>query len=127
MGQDSCNLSQTKPKILVGYYPAYKLNLAPSVDFDINPSIDYLNYIAFGPNDLVNNAENNNTGGDPFKIFNNQVYKFNQLSNYRDNFIKFFNKQPQDPEQGWYNLSSTQNTKFINELVSIVTTNSFDG
>ncbi|CAG8476262.1 25217_t:CDS:10 [Cetraspora pellucida] len=146
MGQNSCNLSPTKPKILVGYYPAYKLNLAPGVDFDINPSIDYLNYIAFGPSDLVNNAENNNTGGDPFKNFNSQSYKFNQLSNYRsskdlkfkiilsillptdrDNLIKFFNKQSQDPENGWYNSSSTQNTKFINELVNIVTTNSFDG
>ncbi|CAG8809617.1 23466_t:CDS:2, partial [Cetraspora pellucida] len=77
MGQDSCNLSPTKPKILVGYDPAYKLNLTPGVDFDINPSIDYLNYI--------------------------------------------------DPMHGWYNPNSTQNTKFINELVSIVTTNIFDG
>ncbi|CAG8852279.1 30244_t:CDS:2, partial [Racocetra persica] len=81
MSQDSCNLSPTKPKILVGYYPAYKLNnLKPEIDFNISSSIDYLNFIAFGPNDLVNNGANLIDGGDPFVLFREQFSKFNQLS-----------------------------------------------
>ncbi|CAG8650416.1 23761_t:CDS:2, partial [Racocetra persica] len=81
---DSCHLSPTKPKILVEYYPAYKLNnLKPGINFNISSSIDYLNYIAYGPNDLVNNAANNDAGGDPLKFFNSS--KFNELSNYKAN------------------------------------------
>ncbi|CAG8812940.1 2059_t:CDS:2, partial [Cetraspora pellucida] len=65
MSQDSCHLSPTKPNKLIGYYPAYKLNLKLGAEFTISPSIDYLNFIAFGQNDLVNNGRNNNSGGDP--------------------------------------------------------------
>ncbi|CAG8743349.1 5140_t:CDS:2, partial [Cetraspora pellucida] len=146
LSQDSCHLSPTRPKILVGYYPAYKLYLTPGVDFDISPSIDYLIYIAFGPNDLVNNGANLNAGGDPLKIFNSQYSKFYELLNYKtkntlkfkiilsvqlptdgNNLTKFFNKQPLDPIQGWYKPTSTQNTKLIYDLMSTVNNFNFDG
>ncbi|CAG8828837.1 8802_t:CDS:2, partial [Racocetra persica] len=133
------------PKILVGYYPAYKLNLTPGVDFDISPSIDYLNFIAFGPNDLVNNGRNNTPGGDPLAVFNRQSSKLSQLKDYKsrnnltfkiilsvllptdwNNLTGFFNLN----NRGYrYDPSSRQNSKFVNDLVSIVNTgtNGFDG
>ncbi|CAG8831368.1 6547_t:CDS:2, partial [Cetraspora pellucida] len=84
MSQDSCHLSPTKPNKLIGYYPAYKLdNINLGKDFNISSSIDYLNYVAFGPNDLVNNGKNNNSGGDPLLFYNNQSSKFNDLLNYK--------------------------------------------
>ncbi|CAG8760880.1 21860_t:CDS:10, partial [Gigaspora margarita] len=83
LGQDPCHLSPTKPpKIIIEYYPAYKLNLKPGIDFNISPSINYLNYIAFGPNDLVNNGNNQN--GLP-TLLNNQFVRFNELKAYRTN------------------------------------------
>ncbi|KAF0532142.1 hypothetical protein F8M41_011420 [Gigaspora margarita] len=83
LGQDPCHLSPTKPpKIIIGYYPAYKLNLRPGIDFNISPSINYLNYIAFSPNDLVNNGNNQN--GLP-TLLNNQFVRFNELKAYRTN------------------------------------------
>ncbi|CAG8504499.1 12027_t:CDS:2 [Cetraspora pellucida] len=127
--------------MLVGYYPAYKLNLKPGVDFIISSSIDYLNFIAFGPNDLVNNGRNNNSGGDPLVFFNNQSSKFNDLLIYKlkdnlkfkiilsvllptdvNNLNSFFNLN-----NSVYYPNSTQNSKFISDLVSIVTINGFDG
>ncbi|CAG8833007.1 14019_t:CDS:2, partial [Racocetra persica] len=143
LSQDSCHLSPIKPNKLIGYYPAYKLNLTPGVDFNVSTSIDYLNFIAFGPNDLVNNARNNLSGGDPFAFFNRQSSKFSQLKDYktknnltfkiilsvllptdRNNLTGFFNLN-----NSVYNPNSYQNLKFVNDLVSIVTTgtNGFDG
>ncbi|CAG8773301.1 23896_t:CDS:2, partial [Dentiscutata erythropus] len=86
LSQDSCHLLPTKPKTIIGYYLAYKPNnLIPDTDFDISPSINYLNYIAFGLNDLVNN--NNSTYNDfgklSYKIFTEQFSKFNELSSYK--------------------------------------------
>ncbi|CAG8459869.1 15232_t:CDS:2 [Cetraspora pellucida] len=146
LSQDSCHLSPTRPKVLVGYYPAYKLNLTLGVDFDISSSIDYLNYVAFGPNDLVNNGANLNIGGDPMVFFNSQSSKLYKLLSYKaknslnfklilsillptdgNNLTKFFNKQPLDPIQGWYNPNSTQNTKFIGDLITVVNSFNFDG
>ncbi|CAG8459848.1 15231_t:CDS:2 [Cetraspora pellucida] len=118
--------------------------------------------IAFGPNDLVNNAKNNDTGGDPFKFFNNQSSKFYELLNYKqqnspnfkiilsvllptdgNNLTKFFNlnlnqSQVQNitingiqhdivSRQSLYESNSTQNMKFIDELVYIVTYFNLDG
>ncbi|CAG8813261.1 14978_t:CDS:2, partial [Racocetra persica] len=137
LSQDSCHLSPIKPNKLIGYYPAYKLNLTPGVDFDISPSIDYLNFIAFGPNDLVNNTRN----GDPIAVFNRQSSKLSQLKNYKsrnnltfkiilsvmlptdwNDLTGFFNLN------NWtYNPNSAQNSKFVNDLVSIVNTQGFDG
>ncbi|CAG8817801.1 23217_t:CDS:2, partial [Racocetra persica] len=143
LSQDSCHLSPTSPKILVGYYPAYKLNLTPGVDFDISSSIDYLNYIAFSPNDLVDNGRNNTPGGDPLVFFNRQSSKISQLKEYKrrknltfkiilsvllptdwNNLAGFFNMNPNN----WiYDPSSRQNSKFVNDLVRIVNTQGFDG
>ncbi|CAG8592507.1 7810_t:CDS:2, partial [Dentiscutata erythropus] len=86
LSQDSCHLSPTKPKTIIGYYPAYSPNnLKPGIDFDINLSINHLNYIAFGPNDLVNNGNNTNPGGDPYAIMSrqSQFSKLNDLKNYK--------------------------------------------
>ncbi|CAG8714966.1 14659_t:CDS:2 [Cetraspora pellucida] len=140
LSQDICNLSPTKPNKLIGYYPAYKLNSKPGVDFNISPSINYLNYIAFGPNDLVYNGAD----GGPSKFFDTS--KFSELSNYirnnspkpkiilsvllptdGNNLTQFFNKQSGDPDQGWYNPNSTQNKKFIEDLITIVKKFNFDG
>ncbi|CAG8710625.1 7271_t:CDS:2, partial [Dentiscutata heterogama] len=82
LSQDSCVSPPTKPIKLVGYYPAYKPNnLKPGKDFNISTSLDYLNYVAYGPNDLVNNVNNINSGGDPVSIFGklNHYSKLNDL------------------------------------------------
>ncbi|CAG8710939.1 15600_t:CDS:2, partial [Racocetra persica] len=120
MSQDSCNLSPTKPKILVGYYPAYKHYSTPELDFNVSSSINYLNFIAFGPNDLVNNGANPNVDGDPFVFFQIQFSKFSQLLNYKtrnnlkfkNNLTKIFNKQSNDLNQDGVRL-----TDFIYVLI----------
>ncbi|KAF0532143.1 hypothetical protein F8M41_011421 [Gigaspora margarita] len=82
LGQDPCHLQPAKPKRIIGYYPAYKLNLKPGIDFNISPSINYLNYIAFGPNDLVNNGNNQNG---VTTLLNNQFSRLNELKLYKTN------------------------------------------
>ncbi|CAG8767127.1 14584_t:CDS:2, partial [Cetraspora pellucida] len=145
MSQDSCHLSPTKPNKLIGHYPAYKLNLKSGADFNISPSIDYLNFIAFGQNDLVNNGQNNNNGGDPLVFYNNQSSKFNDLLNYKktnnlqfkiilsvllptnvNNLNSFFNLVNISNNLVYYS-NIAQNSKFISDLVSIVATFGFDG
>ncbi|CAG8461727.1 25917_t:CDS:2, partial [Gigaspora margarita] len=87
LGQDPCHLPPTKPPKIIGYYPAYKLNLRPGIDFNISPSIDYLNYIAFSPNDLVNNGSNSNI---PFILLTNQFDRIDELRNYKNKYnLKF--------------------------------------
>ncbi|KAF0532144.1 glycoside hydrolase family 18 protein [Gigaspora margarita] len=88
LGQDLCYLQPTKPpRKIIGYYPAYKLNLRPGIDFNISPSIDYLNYIAFGPNDLVNNGSNLNN---PFILLAYQNDRIDELKTYKkNNKLKF--------------------------------------
>ncbi|CAG8459888.1 15233_t:CDS:2 [Cetraspora pellucida] len=140
LSQDSCQLSPTKPNKLIGYYPAYRLNLTPGANLTISPSIDYLNFIAFDQNDLVNNSRN---GGNPSSIFSRQSSKYYDLLNYRtknnlqfkmilsvllptdeNNLISFFNI---NPNSSTYNPSSNPNSRFVNDLISIVNTNGFDG
>ncbi|CAG8823303.1 20906_t:CDS:2, partial [Dentiscutata erythropus] len=150
LSQDSCVSPPTRPpNKLVGYYPAYKYNsLKPGRDFNISPSIDYLYFVAYGPNDLVNNSV---AGGDPVTLFNSQYSKFNDLLAYRSsnpllkfklilsvllptdtiNLVKFFNI----PSNGGnpnlnpnsYASANQANIKFINDLISVVTANGFDG
>ncbi|RIB02512.1 hypothetical protein C2G38_872066 [Gigaspora rosea] len=88
LGQDPCHLPPTKPpKVIIGYYPAYKLNLRPGIDFNISPSIDYLNYIAFGPNDFVNNGSNLNN---PYTLLTYQNDRITELRNYKNKYnLKF--------------------------------------
>ncbi|CAG8845531.1 23800_t:CDS:2, partial [Racocetra persica] len=95
----------------------------------------------FGPNDLVNNSRNNTSGGDPLAVFNRQSSKLSQLKDYKtrnnlrfkiilsvmlptdwNNLTGFFNLN------NWvYDPNSARNSKFVNDLTSIVNTQGFDG
>ncbi|CAG8470330.1 20391_t:CDS:2, partial [Cetraspora pellucida] len=76
----NCGINQSplppQPSTIVGYYPAYKYDLKAD-DFNISSSITHLNYIAFGPNDLINDTR-------PNTVFQNQIKKFKELQNYKD-------------------------------------------
>ncbi|CAG8740256.1 18375_t:CDS:2, partial [Gigaspora margarita] len=125
-----------QPKIVVGYYPAYKYN---SPDFNIiNPSITHLNYIAFNLTDFTTNNR-------PYNMFNNSVDKFNKLRDYKnqnqnlsgiklilsvllpinDDLMKippFYNVQ-----NGLYDPNNQTLQQFVGDLVAIANDFSFDG
>ncbi|KAF0532147.1 hypothetical protein F8M41_011425 [Gigaspora margarita] len=131
LGQDPCHLSPSKPpKIIIGYYPAYKLNLKPGIDFSISSSINYLNYIAFGPNDLVNNGDNQKV---LITLLNNQFNRINELNVYRTNNRLQFKiiLSVLLPTDG-INLTQLFNvsgvgTQLATNLVSVVNQYGFDG
>ncbi|CAG8740195.1 23352_t:CDS:2, partial [Dentiscutata erythropus] len=79
LGDDSCVSPPSKPNKLFGYYHAYRPNSKLGKDFNISSSIDYIYYVSYGPNDLVNN---NNDGGGPSALFS--ASKFNDLLNYKN-------------------------------------------
>ncbi|KAF0389841.1 bar-domain-containing protein [Gigaspora margarita] len=136
LSQDPCHLQPTKPpKIIIGYYPAYKLNLRPGIDFNINPSIGFLNYIAFSPSDLVNNGNNQNG---LTTLFYNQNYKLDELKTYKtnnrlnfkiflsvllptdgNNLTQLFNVKGSEPD-----ISRGQ---LVTNLANVVTQFGFDG
>ncbi|CAG8761741.1 20468_t:CDS:2, partial [Cetraspora pellucida] len=121
-----------KPTTIVGYYPAYKYNFKPD-DLNISSSITHLNYIAFGPNDLINVTT-------PSTVFQQHYLKFNQ---FRDYLIRNPNRKFQvilsvllPTSQDLVKISPfsnvgigqyNQNNNVVNDLVKIVTDNSFDG
>ncbi|CAG8752115.1 22556_t:CDS:2 [Cetraspora pellucida] len=130
----SCITPPTKPNIIVGYYPAFKLNSKLGIDYNISSSITHLNYIAFSPNDLLN-------GTGPFQVFQNKLDKFNDLTLYKNknnltfklilsvllpvnasDFIKF-----PPLRTGTYLPTDQQTKKFIDDLTNITTNYSFHG
>ncbi|CAG8470235.1 2036_t:CDS:2 [Scutellospora calospora] len=126
-----CGYSFSLPQTIVGYYPAYKNNTKP--DFNIS-LITRLNYIAFGPTDLIN-------GTLPSQVFQNKFSNFSQLRPYFNNLelilsvllpVDNDNLSKLPPFANFssgqqYNSSDNQTQQFINDLVSIVNDYQFHG